>query len=669
MDVKRNHLEQIANAVEAQFSLIKYDLAALAQDVSVITMTKDGERKIDLFFKTHDSVFVTISRVDKDGYIKYSTPNKKVFGKYIGNQEHNARVMREHRPVISDVFQAVQGFKSIAYAYPIFNNNKYDGTITVLIPISKLGDLLLRNTKLKLFGHSFLVSEKGIEIYSSFNADDVGKEIFSINEGLQNFPKIINNMLKKEDGSGYYWGRTSENDSTLVKKWIIYKPIELENTFWTLGLVSSEGELLGQIRGLRDDVMLIILISLTLSILLFALYFYTSRRSDLALLGRDQRFRIVTEQTGQLVYDYDFDSGKIVWSGAIEAITGYSEEEIQNFNISEWINNIHPDEVEETRKKLEQAQKHDEKFHIEYRFRKKNNNYVFVEDNGVFVKDQASGKVKCYGTMQDITARKEADLKLIDYQSNLEKLVDERTEELRIAKEMAERSDKLKSEFLAQVSHEIRTPINSILSFSTLIRDELKGNVNNELDDSFDILASAGRRIIRTIDLILNTSELQTNSYEPQFRSIDLVKDILEMVVDELSIFAKTKNIDLSLINNLNEQSAQITGDPYSIFQIFINLVDNALKYTEKGKVEILVYRNHVDFCVVEVNDTGIGISPEFLEVLFEPFLQEEQGYTRRFEGTGLGLTLVKNYCRINNAELEVESKKKKGSTFRVIFH
>jgi signal transduction histidine kinase len=111
-----------------------------------------------------------------------------------------------------------------------------------------------------------------------------------------------------------------------------------------------------------------------------------------------------------------------------------------------------------------------------------------------------------------------------------------------------------------------------------------------------------------------------------------------------------------------------VLSDEYSITQIFANLIDNAIKYTKKGKVEILLEKNKTGNITVEVKDTGIGINKEFLPRIFEPFTQEEQGYTRSFEGNGLGLALVKRYCELNNIIIEVDSVKNEGSTFRIIF-
>ncbi len=233
------------------------------------------------------------------------------------------------------------------------------------------------------------------------------------------------------------------------------------------------------------------------------------------------------------------------------------------------------------------------------------------------------------------------------------------------AKENAERSERLKSNFLAQMSHEIRSPVNNILNFSELIRDNLDPKIVSEFSESFNAVEQAGSRIVRTIDLILNMSELQTGNYVSKFEKLYL-NDLLEIIYNEYKFKAENKNIDLRFMPD--EKKLAVFCDEYSTVQIFVNLIDNAIKYTNKGSVEISVSANRDNKALVKFEDTGIGISEEYLENIFTPFSQEEQGYTRRFEGNGLGLALVKKYCEINNAEIEVESVKGKGSTFTVVF-
>jgi len=134
----------------------------------------------------------------------------------------------------------------------------------------------------------------------------------------------------------------------------------------------------------------------------------------------------------------------------------------------------------------------------------------------------------------------------------------------------------------------------------------------------------------------------------------------------EFQSLAKEKNISFVLTKKTDD--AFVYADEYSVIQIFSNLVDNAIKFTQEGFVKINVGRNLSGKLVVEVKDSGIGISKEYLPKLFTQFSQEEHGYTRKFEGNGLGLALVKKYCDLNKIEITVQSEKGKGTTFTLTF-
>ncbi len=235
-------------------------------------------------------------------------------------------------------------------------------------------------------------------------------------------------------------------------------------------------------------------------------------------------------------------------------------------------------------------------------------------------------------------------------------------EQLIKAKEEAEKSDRLKTEFLAQMSHEIRTPLNNILTYTSLLKEEFEEKLPSGLESTFSVIDSSSQRLIRTIELILNLSRIQTGNFETNFSEFDIDSDLLEDLILEFYSRAKMKN--LSLVYEKQTSRTMIYGDHYSLSQIFLNLIDNAIKYTEEGEIKVVICNNGNDSVCIKICDTGIGISSEYLPFLFNPFSQEEMGITRHFEGTGLGLALVKKYAEINNAEILVKSEKWKGSEF-----
>lgn len=237
-------------------------------------------------------------------------------------------------------------------------------------------------------------------------------------------------------------------------------------------------------------------------------------------------------------------------------------------------------------------------------------------------------------------------------------------EDLIQAKEQAEKTNQLKSEFLAQMSHEIRSPINTMVSFTSLIEEELSDKKNDELEMCFNGIESASKRVIRTIDLILNMSELQLGTYEISRRKINLSTELNNLLLEYMKM-ASAKNLELNL--KIEAENTFINTDEYAVNQIFANLIDNAIKYTATGKVDIILSEGRNNVYEVKIGDTGIGISKEYIDKIFEPFSQEEQGYTRRFEGNGLGMALVKKYCDLIDAEISVKSEKNIGTTFTVI--
>lgn len=251
------------------------------------------------------------------------------------------------------------------------------------------------------------------------------------------------------------------------------------------------------------------------------------------------------------------------------------------------------------------------------------------------------------GISYDITKQKEYEQQLVD------------------AKDKAELSDRLKSEFLSQISHEIRTPVNSLLNMTSLIEKEVKEEINKpEIFSCFDGISNAGYRLVRTIDMLIQMSELQSGDYNVSNSEIYLYKDVVNPIIFDYLQIAEDKGIKLSCTDYL--KSKTVKSDAYALQNIIGNLVDNAIKYTEQGEVQIILDDKNGNV-VVTVEDTGIGIDEQYLPNLFEIFSQEEQGYTRKYDGTGLGLSIVKSYCELIDIKIKYESYKGKGSRFQLI--
>ena len=240
-------------------------------------------------------------------------------------------------------------------------------------------------------------------------------------------------------------------------------------------------------------------------------------------------------------------------------------------------------------------------------------------------------------------------------------------EELKLLKIEAEKAALLKTHFLAQMSHEIRTPLNIILSGSQLLKMN-SGNLDiNELTDLFEMLERGSQRIIRTIESIIEMSKINSGDYELNNEAIQLEEDILLPLIKYFRNISLKKNVDI--IFERTTDLNQIIRDKFMIHQIFAEILDNAVKFSDKGNIHIRQYLNNSGKLTISIIDSGVGISAEYLAHIFEPFTQEQTGYTRRYEGNGLALALVKKYADLNNLNILVTSKKNTGSEFNIVFN
>jgi PAS domain S-box-containing protein len=235
-------------------------------------------------------------------------------------------------------------------------------------------------------------------------------------------------------------------------------------------------------------------------------------------------------------------------------------------------------------------------------------------------------------------------------------------EEIRIAKDEAAEANRLKNAFLANLSHEIRTPLNSIIGFGDLMLETVK----NKIDDSeFDLLSNFQfgiKRLYRTLTQILELSQIDTGNYQIQIQPLNL-KDEIQTVINAFKSEIEKKKLEI--LFNLDENHLNVLADKPALNRILTNLIENAIKFTDKGYIKIETFSNKNEtilFC--SIKDTGIGISEEYLEHIFEPFSQEEDGFNRPYEGNGLGLALTKRYLDLINSSITVDSVKGVGSTF-----
>ncbi len=365
----------------------------------------------------------------------------------------------------------------------------------------------------------------------------------------------------------------------------------------------------------------------------------------------EERYRFIVDATNDVIYRLKYHSMKYDFiSSAIEKLTGYTPDEINEIGfknivvkISKYhVENVNVDLIVENRELGKTGE-----WQADYQVRRKDGRLIWLTDHSYPWYNESGEVIGSIGILGNITERKNAE------------------EEIIRAKEKAEEMNRLKSNFLANMSHELRTPLIGILGFADMLKEDL---VNDPREEYAQIILDSGLRLKDTLNLILDLSKIESKGLEMKLEEIEITKYVPDLV----KVFRQTaeqKNIALKIIPS--DELILCNLDKTLLDSIINNLMNNAVKYTQKGSITLSVQKKTllgINTAEIQIADTGIGISKENLEIIFEPFRQVSEGLNRRFEGTGLGLTLVKKYVEQMGGSISVKSEPGAGSTFAITF-
>lgn len=368
------------------------------------------------------------------------------------------------------------------------------------------------------------------------------------------------------------------------------------------------------------------------------------KHEELALRESNRKWRELFENIRDGWVATDIEGRFTECNKAFELMLGYTLEELkeisyQQITPEEW----HDQELEIVNRKI-LRQGYSGVYEKEYR--RKNGTLFPVELSSYLRKDEKGNPVGFWGIARDISQRKKME------------------QELKDSVEKAEELSRLKSSLLLNISHELRTPMNGILGFAGFLKDQQTDPENIEMAD---YILSSGKRLMATLNSILDLAALESDRTALELSDVNL-SDAINNLILNFNDLARKKHIELI---PCPENDLCLRLDSGLLNNIIHHLLDNALKFTGTGMVSAMVSREvdkGKENAVIRIMDTGIGISDNQLKIIFEPFRQASEGLGRRFEGSGLGLTLCKQFVELMSGEISVESKLGQGSTFILRF-
>jgi PAS domain S-box-containing protein len=389
------------------------------------------------------------------------------------------------------------------------------------------------------------------------------------------------------------------------------------------------------------------------------------KEAQKALAVANERFQHAAAAVNCLIYEWDIEQNTVERTEGLTQILGYSLNEA-NESVDWWFDLYHPDDKQRVQDEMLRAWTMGDRFSLEYRVRHKDGHYVHLLDQGIIVQRNADGKpIRQVGSTTDISHRKQAE-------TEREQLL--RQEQA--ARAEAERANRIKDEFLAVLSHELRSPLNPILGWAKLLQ-------GGKLDATKTALAIAtiernAKLQSELIEDLLDVSRILQGKLNLDVHPVNLAS-IIQAALGTVQLAAQAKSIQVQV--NLDAQVGEVSGDATRLQQVVWNLLSNAVKFTPpQGTVEVCLeqvgtekslsggfLRTELQWAQIRVKDTGKGIAAEFLPYVFDYFRQEDGKTTRQFGGLGLGLAIVRHLVELHGGRVWVESPGEGlGATFTV---
>lgn len=471
--------------------------------------------------------------------------------------------------------------------------------------------------------------------------------------------------INKKEIAGLDEYRSLTGDSNLYVK--NYPVLLGKNLDRSLGLyVGLNQDTFNQMLFSRNVRSFVVMGGVLVAVMVFLMVYQSNVSKTLRLREAQGSFEAIIDGSADAIIGMDLQGRITSWNTSAHEMFGFTERQVGGQSLTQLI----PDGGDMVR--FENA--FDQVLHGEYlepevfHVRRRNGSLLTVSMSISPVKTASEQPLGAAAILRDISDQVAAEKRIAEVNESLEKQVSERTSQLETATREAETASLAKSSFVANVSHEMRTPLNGILGMFRMIR---QANSDEQRRRYLAMAESSARTLASLINDVLDLSKIEAGKLDVEIRTYNII-EIFSEVVTSMAIPASEKGVEL-VLEASSVESPWVRGDSARLRQILTNLIGNAIKFTSAGWIKVSASTANLPdgytvlSCTVE--DTGIGIASDKLDSIFDAFSQEDDSVTREYGGTGLGLSITRQLCEFMGGNIEVSSEKGKGSLFSFSLH
>lgn len=649
------HAKQAAQGIQDFFTTWTQRLSVLSKTDEIIDNSASGNRLIRFFYEANQAQITSITRVDERGVIIYNFPATNLVGTDLSAQKHVRELLRDRKTVISDVFRAAEGDDAVALHVPVFKGTEFKGSIGVLIDFNRLAKRYLDVIKVGKTGYAWVISREGRILYTPVPGL-TGRSVFEVIKDFPSLVVMVNGMLQGREGSAQYtYDRIGDRNIGQIRKYAVYMPISLGNTFWSVAVASGESDVFSGLTSFRNRLSLVVtalfISGMVFSTLVAKAWLIVTeeekrKQAEQQLQESAERLRQSAKAAEFGAYHYDFTASRAFFSLESLAIFGLPADATIELDSDLVPRALHPEDKPRFWAHLQSANRPAVAglADVECRIVHPDGQVRWLRARGrtMFTGDgQDKRPLQASGIIQDITRRKQEE---------------EELHQLRGASWHADRVARTGA-ITASLAHELNQPLAAILSNAQAAARFLE-SPNPNLDEIREILRDIvldDKRAGVVISGLRSMLRRQETRRE-KIRLPNVIRETLDLLHSELL----GRHV---AVRSWCESDYVVVGDKAQIQQVLLNLILNAVEAmdnvpADQRRVELALTLPQAHEAQVSVRDFGPGITEEQKPKLFKAF------WTSKTKGMGIGLSICRSIVESHGGRIWFANHREGGAIF-----